>query len=309
MPVSALAIAGLVMSAIASTANTVTKIVNKYQTMDKNRSDYEYQLKLINGDASEGIIGYRQSLEDSYTNSMAKLELDKDSNMSNLRSSYNSADSLQTYQLGSNTRSMKNSMDSAYDDLSMMLARASQEEGSAIQRASLTGFRNTGSNMNAYADTVRQNQYSISKAERNIQYTAVESMANAVYQYGSVEAQKNSYVTNMDYTMKNYEMIKTDYENQYTQNIQNMDYNVMKLKQGIKDNSYDGWNIFLDSLGGLLTLGATVTNGAYNIQQQNMQNSINEQQFQLYGKQNAYYDAQLAYLNAQNSMPNTSITY
>ena len=306
---AALAIAGLIMSAVASTANTVTKIVNKYQTMDKNRSDYEYQLKLINGDASEGIIGYRQSLEDSYTNSMAKLELDKDSNMSNLRSSYNSADTLQTYQLGSNTRSMKNSMDSAYDDLSMMLARASQEEGSAIQRASLTGFRNTGSNMNAYADTVRQNQYSISKAERNIQYTAVESMANAVYQYGSVEAQKNSYITNMDYTMKNYEMIKTDYENQYTQNIQNMDYNVMKLKQGIKDNSYDGWNIFLDSLGGLLTLGATVTSGVYSIQQQNMQDSINEQQFQLYGKQNEYYDAQLEYLKTQNSMPNTSITY
>ncbi len=309
MPVSALAIAGLVMSALASTANTVTKIVNKYQTMDKNRSDYEYQLKLINGDESEGIIGYRQSLEDSYTNSMAKLELDKDSNMSNLKSSYNSADTLQTYQLGSNTRSMKNSMDSAYDDLSMMLARASQEEGSAIQRASLTGFRNTGSNMNAYADTVRQNQYSISKTERNIQYTAVESMANAVYQYGSVEAQKNSYITNMDYTMKNYEMIKTDYENQYTQNIQNMDYNVMKLKQGIKDNSYDGWNIFLDSLGGLLTLGATVTSGVYSIQQQNMQNSINEQQFQLYGKQNEYYDAQLEYLKTQNSMPNTSISY
>ncbi len=309
MPVSALAIAGLVMSALASTANTVTKIVNKYQTMDKNRSDYEYQLKLINGDESEGIIGYRQSLEDSYTNSMAKLELDKDSNMSNLKSSYNSADTLQTYQLGSNTRSMKNSMDSAYDDLSMMLARASQEEGSAIQRASLTGFRNTGSNMNAYADTVRQNQYSISKTERNIQYTAVESMANAVYQYGSVEAQKNSYITNMDYTMKNYEMIKTDYENQYTQNIQNMDYNVMKLKQGIKDDSYDGWNIFLDSLGGLLTLGATVTSGVYSIQQQNMQNSINEQQFQLYGKQNEYYDAQLEYLKTQNSMPNTSISY
>ena len=309
MPVSALAIAGLVMSAVASTANTVTKIVNKYQTMDKNRSDYEYQLKLINGDESEGIIGYRQSLEDSYTNSMAKLELDKDSNMSNLKSSYNSADTLQIYQLGSNTRSMKNSMDSAYDDLSMMLARASQEEGSAIQRASLTGFRNTGSNMNAYADTVRQNQYSISKTERNIQYTAVESMANAVYQYGSVEAQKNSYVTNMDYTMKNYEMIKTDYENQYTQNIQNMDYNVMKLKQGIKDNSYDGWNIFLDSLGGLLTLGATVTSGVYSLQQQNMQNSINEQQFQLYGKQNEYYDAQLEYLKTQNSMPNTSISY
>ena len=186
-----------------------------------------------------------------------KDDLDKNYEQSKLelKTEYNQSKNSLNYNIGytnilrnqnANTAAFSNTKNNQfmYEDLSQMLEEVVGSQGQAVQNASLTGFRKTGTQQESLDEVDRAKQYQIERAVETIKLNSAQSFAAASENYFSATAQIEQYKTNLANLEENFKNAKTSLENQYTQNKAELD-------RARDEADYKFWEVMLD----VVTLG------------------------------------------------------
>ena len=176
----------------------------------------------------------------------SKLELETEYNQSKNSLNYNIGYTNILRNQNANTAAFSNAKNNQfmYEDLSQMLEEVVGSQGQAVQNASLTGFRKTGTQQESLDEVDRAKQYQIERAVETIKLNSAQSFAAASENYFSATAQIEQYKTNLANLEENFKNAKTSLENQYTQNKAELD-------RARDEADYKFWEVMLD----VVTLG------------------------------------------------------
>lgn len=182
--------------------------------------------------------------------SQAKLELNNqyDQNRKLLNSNIGIVSERRAF--GSNLASQTNVKNNQfmYEDLSMMMDQMAAAEGQAMQRASLTGFRNTGSQEIGLEEIESENRRQIERSMETIKLSSAQSYAMASENYYSATAQIEQYRQNLKDAETNYNTAMSRINMEY-------DHDKQALKEAKADAQYTFWEGLLD----FVTLGLATT--------------------------------------------------
>ena len=186
----------------------------------------------------------KDDLDKNYEQS--KLELETEYNQSKNSLNYNIGYTNILRNQNANTAAFSNAKNNQfmYEDLSQMLEEVVGSQGQAVQNASLTGFRKTGTQQESLDEVDRAKQYQIERAVETIKLNSAQSFAAASENYFSATAQIEQYKTNLANLEENFKNAKTSLENQYTQNKAELD-------RARDEADYKFWEVMLD----VVTLG------------------------------------------------------
>lgn len=227
--------------------------------------------------------------------SQAKLELNNqyDQNRKLLNSNIGIVSERRAF--GSNLASQTNVKNNQfmYEDLSMMMDQMAAAEGQAMQRASLTGFRNTGSQELGLNELERENQYQIDRAMETIKLSSAQSYAMASENYYSATAQIEQYRQNLRDAETNYNTAMSRIDMEYEQDKQ-------ALKEAKEDAQYTFWEGLLD----FVTLGLAATQDYLSASEAEELSTI---QKDFYTEQTEYYKEQRGAGSSVRIQPGTTI--
>lgn len=176
----------------------------------------------------------------------SKLELETEYNQSKNSLNYNIGYTNILRNQNANTAAFSNAKNNQfmYEDLSQMLEEVVGSQGQAVQNASLTGFRKTGTQQESLDEVDRAKQYQIERAVETIKLNSAQSFAAASENYFSATAQIEQYKTNLANLEENFNNAKTSLKNQYEQNKAELD-------RARDEADYKFWEVMLD----VVTLG------------------------------------------------------
>ena len=176
----------------------------------------------------------------------SKLELETEYNQSKNSLNYNIGYTNILRNQNANTAAFSNAKNNQfmYEDLSQMLEEVVGSQGQAVQNASLTGFRKTGTQQESLDEVDRAKQYQIERAVETIKLNSAQSFAAASENYFSATAQIEQYKTNLANLEENFKNAKTSLENQYEQNKAELD-------RARDEADYKFWEVMFD----VVTLG------------------------------------------------------
>ena len=216
-------------SIVAGAANMVGALVSGFVNADKQTTQIEEQITNLD-------TNYKQS----------KLELEDEYKQSKNSLNYNIGYTNILRNQNANTAAFSNTKNNQfmYEDLSQMLEEVVGSQGHAVQNASLTGFRNTGTQQESLDEVNRAKQYQIERAVETIKLNSAQSFAAASENYFSATAQIEQYKANLANLEENFKNAKTSLENQYTQNKAELD-------RARDEADYKFWEVMLD----VVTLG------------------------------------------------------
>lgn len=260
--------------------DTGAAVASGFIESDKAKRELDAQIDIVNRKKDELKTNYNQSKLD------LKNQYDQSKNNLNYNIGYTSMVRGQNAGFASQANVKNNQF--MYEDLSMMIDQMAAAEGQAIQRASLTGFRKTGSQELGLEELERENQYQIDRAVETIKLSAAESYVAASDNYVSATAQIEQYRTNLVDLKTNYDSALASFTNQYNQQMSELNDLTNEQKTGSLDREradaeYEWWEVGLD----ILTFGLA---GAADVEHAYTQDQLNAMQSDFYAEQLAQYD-------------------
>ena len=217
----------------------------KRKALEAKRNEINNAIK--KGD--DDLADYIEQLDNSYDIAMNSLEDSRQQTATALgyTQTQRSSDAA--------TNSMLNTRQSEleYQQLAQILSSNEKSVGSAVQQASQTGFRNTGSNANNIEDAERQAEYAASQALGQIQLSSAQRFASASSNYFSQTANIESYQQNLETIARKktentntYNLNKTQATDKWNQ--QKALYEKMLKSDDLNYTTADGFSDFLGTL-------------------------------------------------------------
>lgn len=268
--------------------NTGAAVASGFIESDKAKNDLNIQKEIANRKLGELDANFAQS----------KLELESQYSQSRQNLNYNIGYTNTQRAFGLNLASQTNVKNNQfmYEDLSMMMDQMAAAEGQAMQRASLTGFRNTGSQELGLKELERENQYQIDRAMETIKLSSAQSYAMASENYYSATAQIEQYRTNLANLQVNFNNSLKGLELQRDQMKNELNDAIAQIDRDIADAEYEWWEVGLD----ILTFGLA---GAGKVSNAFDQDDINAMQTQFYAEQLESYEK----VNGNKKNPSVSL--
>lgn len=255
--------------------NTGATVVSGFIESDKAKKDLNIQKEIANRKLGELEANYEQS----------KLELESQYGQSRQNLNYNIGYTKEQRAFGSNLASQTNvkSNQFMYEDLSMMIDQMAAAEGQAMQRASLSGFRNTGTQALGLEELESEGQEQLHRAMESMKLNAAQSYAMASENYYSATAQIEQYRASLANLQVNFNNSLRGLEIQRDQMRNELNDAIAQIDRDMADAEYEWWEVALD----VVTLGIA---GAGRVSNAFDQDDINAMQTQFYAEQLESYE-------------------